>query len=237
MAAATRGHSATRQWIIRYPVSCEGCDNSDGDSDPCDGDSNPEHCVVWFSSSATRLKSRAGCFSSASRLANGYPPASLDNISCNSFPGMALIRSTPVPLSTFLLEFHCLSHTELPANADSDFVKGPIFELLTSVFDIGTVPMWNPSECQLLYDKIKSNYFESSAGASLFEACSMLNHSCCPNVQFDPYTPDDLQVIQPVAKGEQLFISYQVEAQYLPELYGFHCDCEKCTSKVSPRLS
>ena len=150
---------------------------------------------------------------------------------------MALIRSTPVPLSTFLLEFHCLSHTELPANADSDFVKGPIFELLTSVFDIGTVPMWNPSECQLLYDEIKSNYFESSAGASLFEACSMLNHSCCPNVQFDPYTPDDLQVIRPVAKGEQLFISYQVEAQYLPELYGFHCDCEKCTSKVSPRLS
>jgi hypothetical protein len=140
-------------------------------------------------------------------------------------------RSSGISASNFLLELRLLGHTELPENADSDFIKGPIFQLLTTVFDIGAVPMWNPSECKLLYDKIKSNYFESSAGAALFEACSMLNHSCCPNVQFDPYAPDNLQVVRPVAKGEQLFISYQVEAQYLPELYGFHCYCEKCTPK------
>ena len=136
------------------------------------------------------------------------------------------------PASHYLLSLRCLGYTELPECSDTMFVKDSLFQMLSEVYQLysTSASMWNPSECMLLYNKIKSNAFVDSTGTSLFASGSMLNHSCRPNVIFNPYEASDLQAIRDIPDGEQLFISYNVSPQDLPELYGFKCNCEVCAS-------
>jgi hypothetical protein len=53
-------------------------------------------------------------------------------------------------------------------------VKGLLFDLLTKVFDLRSVSpaVWNPTECMLLYDEIKSYCFDSLACTAVFEAAA-----------------------------------------------------------------
>jgi hypothetical protein len=140
-------------------------------------------------------------------------------------------RPSGAPPSHYLLAMRSLGHTALPENEDRPFVKETLFKHLSEVFDLCSVPkgMWNPSECMLLYDKIKSNAFFDFEGTSVFTACSMINHSCRPNVGFGE--PDDLRALRDISGGEQLFVSYGVRAEELPELYGFTCNCEECAPR------
>jgi hypothetical protein len=125
-----------------------------------------------------------------------------------------------------------LGYTALSESDETQFVKGPLFDVLSEAFGLSSLSteMWNPSECMLLYDKIKSNAFYNSTGSSLFAACSMLNHSCRPKVAFNPQVPNELRAVKDVRGSEQLFISYNVDPEDLPELYGFTCTCEACAS-------
>lgn len=117
-----------------------------------------------------------------------------------------------------------------PEFLDYKVVREALFPAITSHFNLHQQNLWKRGECQVLYDKIKTNMFRGIDGAQedVFEAASMLNHSCVPNVRFNPYKPDEVQAVREIAQGEQLFISYMVEPEDLPELYGFKCACERC---------
>jgi len=131
--------------------------------------------------------------------------------------------------------FRCLGYTRNPT-ADDDFVLTTLHAHVSKVFDLGRYhdSIWTPEECLKIYDKVKSNYFQSNVLTSdIFVAASMLNHSCLPNAVFTSI--DKLSANQNIKAGEQIFVSYDVANPKvdLPELYGFKCNCPKCKANAS----
>jgi len=116
-----------------------------------------------------------------------------------------------------------------PEFVDHKVVREQLFSAITSHFQLDQHCSWTRDACRVLYDKVKTNLFCGSNGAhDVFEAASMLNHSCEPNVMFNPHKPDEILAVRDIAQGEQLFISYMVMPEDLPDLYGFTCTCRVC---------
>lgn len=133
------------------------------------------------------------------------------------------------------LPLRCLGYTRLNTT-DDVVVQKHLFSIITKVFELQDVPesVWSPTECQIVYDKVKSNCFVSGLGSTdVFCAASMLNHSCVPNAAFTSF--DSLSAVQDISAGEQVFVSYNVMDPKvdLPELYGFECRCPRCLPQGS----
>lgn len=89
-------------------------------------------------------------------------------------------------------------------------------------------------------DPKNPSFYQQLNGNGCYLFCSLLNHSCAPNIK--RLNVDEKVVIvvsRPIEKGGQLFDSYrpnfnnQPRAQRQEALladYGFHCDCEACTN-------
>lgn len=81
--------------------------------------------------------------------------------------------------------------------------------------------------------------YQHLIGNGCYLFCSLLNHSCAPNVQRLNVANDKIAVIvsRPIRKGEQLFDSYRQQFNVQPKTlrretllrdYDFECDCEAC---------
>lgn len=141
-------------------------------------------------------------------------------------------KAWPIAPSSYL-PFRCLGYTQLNFDLDK-VVKTFLFSEITKALNLQDAPdfAWNPNECQIIYDKIKTNCFASRPGSTeVFCAASMINHSCVPNAYFRSY--NSLYALRDIPAGEQIFISYGVldPKVDLPELYGFECTCPRCISK------
>jgi hypothetical protein len=83
---------------------------------------------------------------------------------------------------------------------------------------------------------------DSPVGLCFEPILALANHSCSPNavVMFDGRSVA-LRALEPVSKGEQLFISYITTTEdrlsrqtTLKQRYFFDCQCEKCSKDESP---
>lgn len=85
-------------------------------------------------------------------------------------------------------------------------------------------------------------YFKSrvSCTVGLFDFISRINHSCKPNIDtiWDDNDVMYCVVRQPIKRGEQIFIDYlggqrfssiHERKQVIFNIWGFSCDCSKCT--------
>lgn len=82
-----------------------------------------------------------------------------------------------------------------------------------------------------------------TSGSALYLLASLFNHSCEPSVNVTFPRNDGTAVFsaaRPIAKGEQLTISYldvdqrvDVRQSYLSFAYGFRCQCEKCRDELA----
>ena len=126
----------------------------------------------------------------------------------------------------------CLGWTIVEEIVNSSIEQKAQFVLTDAIgvhFTLGNE--WTKEECEKLYNKVKTNMFQSNMGiTTVYEAASMLNHSCQPNVGYNPSNENEICALSNISKGEQLFISYQVmdPKRDLPELYGFNCNCPRC---------
>eukprot|EP01046_Picozoa_sp_COSAG06_P031794 COSAG06_NODE_3126_length_5809_cov_11.619089_3_plen_255_part_00 len=66
------------------------------------------------------------------------------------------------------IPLRCLGWTSSDT-PDNRVVQNVLFRAISKHFGLNEHQGWTPAQCQLLYDKVKSNYFESSVGAQLFE--------------------------------------------------------------------
>lgn len=76
----------------------------------------------------------------------------------------------------------------------------------------------------------------------IYDILSRYNHSCVPNIRhiIDDDETTYCVAVRPIKKGEQLFINYVIDMpfendqkrkDYIMELWGFKCYCEKCITK------
>lgn len=74
---------------------------------------------------------------------------------------------------------------------------------------------------------------------NVYDILSRYNHSCVPNIHhmIDEDETTCCITVRPIKKGEQLFIDYLVDKHfenhqkrkdYIKEVWGFDCTCEKC---------
>ena len=150
-----------------------------------------------------------------------------------SLSGLEVMRRHGFANSTIPLRCLGWTNSDTP---DNIVVQNLLFRAISVYFGLDEKQgWWTPTQCQLLYDKVKSNCFRRPVGTQLFELVSLLNHSCHPNVAFlNLRKPDELVVLRDIAKGDQLYIDYMVAPNDLPELYGFTCTCERCLP-IAPR--
>lgn len=79
-----------------------------------------------------------------------------------------------------------------------------------------------------------------AAGSASYLLCSLLNHSCAPNVMFTFISDTIVLVVQrPIQRGDQLFSNYghhftnvskDCRQMELLKHYKFKCDCEACAN-------
>ena len=97
---------------------------------------------------------------------------------------------------------------------------------------------------QPLLDALDQAYDEPCSGSALYAVHSCLNHSCDPNTaallpEKDGEAQAIIQCLKPIAKGEELTISYidldigWEERQEMLADYGFHCSCNRCQDERS----
>ena len=76
---------------------------------------------------------------------------------------------------------------------------------------------------------------------AIYPTAAILNHSCAPNcvLTYEEGSVQVIRTIEQVAAGEELFHSYcdvtsptAVRRKHLKEVYGFDCDCPRCTGAV-----
>jgi len=96
-----------------------------------------------------------------------------------------------------------------------------------------------------IYGKIRTNCFSfgegdyamEELGTGLYMNSSKFNHSCAPNAEVTRGFCQKVQVLEPIKKGEEVFISYvtiykpkALRHQDLASYY-FKCQCKRCMSK------
>ncbi|KAJ1461894.1 hypothetical protein M885DRAFT_611496 [Pelagophyceae sp. CCMP2097] len=87
---------------------------------------------------------------------------------------------------------------------------------------------WGVDEYALLRSKKKTNGLDQC----LYVAVSKFNHSCEPNVAWDPWNRrDSLVATRPIDQGEQAFIAYAQgpnRKDAFKQQWGFECKCTRC---------
>lgn len=78
----------------------------------------------------------------------------------------------------------------------------------------------------------------------VFDALSIMNHSCSPNLSFTTMGKYGYCVsVRPIKKGDQMFINYlgddahqtfDMRQKILKDVWGFECKCDKCESSPCP---
>lgn len=92
---------------------------------------------------------------------------------------------------------------------------------------------------QPLLDALDQDYDEPCSGSAFYAVHSCMNHSCDPNTASvvpgkDGEAQAIIQCLKPIAKGEELTISYidldatWEERQDMLSDYGFRCACKRC---------
>mmetsp|Transcript_4470 Transcript_4470/g.28487 ORF Transcript_4470/g.28487 Transcript_4470/m.28487 type:complete len:477 (-) Transcript_4470:337-1767(-) len=98
---------------------------------------------------------------------------------------------------------------------------------------------------QPMLDALDKAYDEPCSGSAFYAVHSCLNHSCDPNTaallpENDGEAQAIIQCLKPIAKGEELTISYidldagWEERQEMLADYGFHCCCNRCQDEHPP---
>lgn len=125
-------------------------------------------------------------------------------------------------------------------NSSEDFMR----RILTKLIDTGTqyvhgIGGW-PLKQEDLDEPKNPSCYQQLIGNGCYLFCSLINHSCSPNVK--RLNVDDkvvLIVSRNIKKGEQLFDSYRATFNNQPKSqrqeglfndYGFVCDCDACAN-------
>jgi len=102
------------------------------------------------------------------------------------------------------------------------------------------IGLWSLNEngMEKFNDPINPAQHQQLVGNGCYLFCSLLNHSCAPNIRrLNVEDKVVIVVIRPIQKGEQIFDSYRLNfniqskaerQESLKKDYGFSCDCEAC---------
>lgn len=110
--------------------------------------------------------------------------------------------------------------------------KGLVSALSTH-FDMTSFPdVWNESKFANLFQKIKTNYYSTPTGSSLYIIASFMNHSCYRNCMWKleddggngdaMQSKDTVVAMADIKEGTQLFMSYSLDPEALG-MYGITC--------------
>ncbi|CRL05942.1 CLUMA_CG019001, isoform A [Clunio marinus] len=124
-------------------------------------------------------------------------------------------------------------------NSNESFIR----KILVKLVHVGThyvhgIGGWSLNQKFNEEEPKNPSFYQQLNGNGLYLFCSLLNHSCAPNIK--RLNVDDKVVVivsRPIEKGEQLFDSYRpnfnnqaktIRQEALMKDYGFVCDCEAC---------
>lgn len=156
----------------------------------------------------------------------------------------------------------CAAFKKLPLHAQTRILNGYFYDLSstcermqhirsvlprsagTHVLQVAAIFNFNAAACYLGLDDCTLG---ECLGAGLFYTICKANHSCSPNsycTTVDRSGRKVLRSIQPIERGDEITLSYNVQQELKPRLerqislqkcFGFHCACKRCTAADDTR--